>query len=293
MSDRSDQHVRGVLVVDKPQGVTSHDIVQRARKKLRQRRIGHAGTLDPMATGVLVIMVGEATKLGPYLTANDKSYRATVMFGSGTDTLDADGQIVAEGELPASWPAGLEAALEEERARTSQRPPIYSAIKVGGKSAHARVRAGEDVELAPRDVAVRSLELRGIDGPRVDLEMCVAKGYYVRSLARDLGERMDVPAHLCALRRTASGVFTLDDATKLEAPALLSLRDAATRALSGARLTAEGVTKAGHGGPMKRDHFSALPPASDAPSVWLGPDDEVVAIGTTGDPPKVLRGFST
>jgi len=215
----------GVLVIDKPPGVTSHDVVKRVRHALHTRRVGHAGTLDPMATGVLVVMVGEATKLAPFLTADDKSYEAMVQLGRATDTLDAEGATTAEGELPSWWhddeaaAVRLEAALEQERSRELQLPPVFSAIKVAGRSAHARVRAGEQVELEPRAVRVRTLQLLGRSAAQgsVRLRLAVGKGYYVRALARDLGEALETPAHLCELRRTASGAFELSDACSVDA----------------------------------------------------------------------------
>ena len=291
----------GVVVIDKPAGVTSHDVVQRVRKRLGERRVGHAGTLDPMATGILVVMVGEATKLAPFLTADDKAYEARVQLGRATDTLDAEGEVIAEDELPAWWAteqatSRIEAALEQERARREQAPPAYSAIKVDGKSAHARVRSGESVELAARPVAVRTLVLRERDATagQLDLVMTVAKGYYVRSLARDLGERLAIPSHLCALRRTRSGVFGLDDAVALEevdAEALLPLAEAAARSLPVARLTEAGVARARCGGPMQATDFETGP-AAEGPSAWLGPEGRLVAVGRLeGDRPAVTRGF--
>ena len=152
-----DQGPTGIVVVDKPPAMTSHDVVAVLRKRLATRKVGHAGTLDPMATGVLVVMVGEATKLGPYLTAEDKRYEAEVTFGVGTDSFDADGEVIAEAPLPEAWAtegeARLEEALRSEESRTQQLPPALSAIKVKGKSAHARVRAGEEVTLPPRPVS--------------------------------------------------------------------------------------------------------------------------------------------
>jgi tRNA pseudouridine55 synthase len=291
----------GVLVIDKPSGVTSHDVVQRVRKRLGEGRVGHAGTLDPMATGVLVVMVGEATKLAPFLTADDKSYRATVQLGRATDTLDAEGETTQSKPLPSWWTSNeardrVDAALEQERQRSEQAPPVYSAIKVDGRTAHARTRAGESVDLAPRPVAVRrlSLEALGVDAGTLELSMTVAKGYYVRALARDLGEQLGVPAHLCRLRRSASGVFEEEHAVALDAElkaALITPEDAAARAMSLARLTDSGTSRARHGGPMTPEDFVELPPL-DGTSAWLSPAGELVAIGRMdGDKPAVVRGF--
>ncbi|MCA9623097.1 MAG: tRNA pseudouridine(55) synthase TruB [Myxococcales bacterium] len=292
----------GVVVVDKPAGATSHDIVARARRAFGTRRVGHAGTLDPMATGVLVVMVGEGTKLAPFLTADDKTYAATVSLGRATDTLDAEGEETASAPLPAWWHDAAAAevrlgeALEAERARRLQAPPVYSAIKVGGRSAHARVRAGEEVDLAEREVVVRALELtrRDVERGELELRLDVGKGYYVRALARDLGERLGVPAHLVALRRLTSGAFGLADALPGDASPrdhLLTLEEAATRALAVARLTEAGVARARCGGPMKGEDFVEPPPAQGL-SAWLAPDGHLVAIGELREGrPAVRRGI--
>jgi tRNA pseudouridine55 synthase len=311
----------GVLVVDKPGGMTSHDVVQRLRRLLGTRRVGHAGTLDPMATGVLVALAGEATKLGAHLTLHDKRYVARVAFGRATDTLDAEGETTAAAEVPA-WlrdelRAGLTGRLGEalalELARTEQVPPAFSAIQVDGRRSYDRARAGEDVSLPPRAVAVHAIRLVGAaapdppEEPWADLDLHVGKGYYVRSLARDLGERLGVPAHLAALRRTASGPFTLDAAVRLDAggdalrAALIPTATAAALALPATTLTAEGVLRARRGQRLSPDDFASLPPPGEG--AWLGPDGRLVAFGITEragsatNPAEVprfvlLRGFS-
>ncbi len=316
---RSQLH--GVLVVDKPEGWTSHDVVGRARKLLGTRRIGHAGTLDPMATGVLVLLVGEATKLGPYLTADDKCYDARVSFGVATDTLDREGAPIARAEPPA-WlreelaaiargeaATRIEAALEQERARTLQKPPAWSAIKVDGRRSYARARAGEEVDLEERSVAVRSLLARSAapeaEAPSLDLSLSVSKGYYVRSLARDLGNALGVPAHLSLLRRTRSGSFSLDVAILLEQgahaleSALVPLVRAASLALPLARLTNEGALKARQGKRLHASDFEELA-SSAGPAAWLSAEGALVAIGTSEieEAPgerscfRILRGFA-
>ena len=299
---RKSSGLEGVLVVDKPPGVTSHDVVQRVRRRLREPRVGHAGTLDPMATGVLVVMVGEATKLARFLTADDKSYLAEVQLGRSTDTLDAEGETEREAPLPAWWTDAeaeerIAEALAAERERRLQEPPVYSAIKVDGRSAHARVRSGEAVALAERPVAVRTLalEARDVEGGRLTLNMTVSKGYYVRALARDLGERLGIPCHLSALRRTASGVFSVEEAVTVDddalAERLVAVAEAAARALPTARLTAEGTTRARHGGPMSAHDFERAPGGEGA-SAWLDPDGALVAIGRVLEGvPRVTRGF--
>lgn len=286
--------VNGVLVIDKPRGLTSHDVVARARRILKTREIGHAGTLDPMATGVLVLAVGEATKLVPYLTSEEKAYDAEITFGRATDTLDAEGETTAEGPVPADLTVRLEAALVAERSRTEQVPPAYSAIHADGERAHVRARRGEVVTLPPRAVRVIELVLTASTEHTASLGLRVTKGYYVRSLARDLGDRIGVPSHLSALRRTASGSFTLAGASALDAPDLathlLPLAEAAKRALPSATLSERGLVDARCGRPVRLEDFSAR---TDGPTAWLSPSGALVAIGQVdGEVARVLRGFA-
>lgn len=273
--------IGGVLVVDKPKGPTSHDIVARVRRTLKTREVGHAGTLDPMATGVLVVAVGEATKLVPWLTAHDKSYSATIRFGVATTTLDAEGTVVEERPFDL---ANLDHALDLERARTEQIPPAVSAIKIDGVAAHARTRRGEVVDLPPRPVVVHGLETTRVGTDEVDVTLTCGKGYYVRSLARDLAAAMGTVAHLTALRRTASGPFTLDDV----ADDLIPLTAAATRAVGSSLLTDEGAIRARHGKRLGKGDFVSSRPGVSA---WVH-GDELVAVGElVDDEGKVLRGF--
>jgi tRNA pseudouridine55 synthase len=283
----------GVLVVDKPRGPTSHDVVAKVRRALGTREVGHAGTLDPMATGVLVVLVGEATKLAPYLTADDKAYEARVRLGEGTDTLDAEGTVVATAPVPDDLEARLDAALEAERARTEQVPPAYSAVHAGGTRAHELARRGEVVELAPRPVAVRSLERAALRSPDVDLVLVVSKGYYVRSLARDLAARLSTVGHLVALRRTRSGAFGLEDAVAPTAPELAAhlvpIAQAAARALPVATLDARGELDARCGRRVRPEDRSAV---HAGPTAWLSADGSLVAIGVDEEGSgRVLRGF--
>lgn len=205
-----------MLRVDKPRGPTSHDLVSAARRALGQREVGHAGTLDPMATGVMVLMLGEATKLSAHLSADDKAYEATVAFGAETDSLDADGAVVARAPEGTPAPArdAIAAALDAMRGTFLQVPPVVSAIKVDGEAMHARVRRGEVVVPEAREVTLREAELlaAGDDPASCSLRLAVSKGFYVRSLARDLALALGTRGHLTALRRTRSGAFTLDGA---------------------------------------------------------------------------------
>jgi tRNA pseudouridine55 synthase len=226
--------IHGVLLFDKPIGPTSHDIVLEARRVFRTRRIGHAGTLDPMASGLLVILLGEATKLSSVLTLAEKEYVTTVRFGVGTSTLDALGPVTRRREVDSTFPdpSALAAALQSERERTLQVPPQVSAIKVDGKRGHERARAGEEFELDPRDVRVHELELLDRGPAEVRLRLVVSKGYYVRALARDLGISLGAPAHLSELRRTRSGPFSaLESSPVLTDCVPLPLAAAVTRSL--------------------------------------------------------------
>jgi tRNA pseudouridine55 synthase len=272
--------VHGVLVVDKPRGVTSHDVVMQVRRSRGTREVGHAGTLDPMATGVLVVLVGEGTKLAPYLTASDKEYEATLSLGMETDSLDADGREVKRVAVPEDWRDHLAAALLGERSRTSQVPPAISAVHVEGERAYARARRGETVTLEPRDVEVRSIELIG----ELRLRLVVSKGYYVRSLARDLALRLGTVGHLAELRRTRSGPFTL-----AHAGPLIPVAAAAALALPVVTLTALGREHAKVGKPVALTELSSAPRGAQA---WLDEAGELVAIGEIDEGVgRVRRGF--
>ncbi len=290
--------IHGVLIVDKRSGPTSHDVVSQARRLFGTRAVGHAGTLDPMASGVLVLLVGEATKLSSYLTLDDKEYRATIAFGRSTDTLDALGRTVDEATLDDGWltPDRLAAALAAEGTRQEQVPPDFSAISIDGKRAHRLARSGKPVLLAPRPVAVRRLDLVERSERELICDLQVSKGYYVRALARDLGAALGVPAHLRALERRASGPFRLDEALAWppdKPPPLLSLRDIAHRSLRPATLTDEGAARARLGQPLSADHFSALPHEA-AVVAWLDPAGRLVALGEPDDAGgyRVVRGFT-
>jgi tRNA pseudouridine55 synthase len=205
-------------VVDKPAGVTSAKVVAMARAKLRQKRVGHTGTLDPMATGVLALVVGEATKLAGFLLADDKTYEGELELGVATDTLDADGQVVAtdaDGAAAVTREA-LETAVAALCGPLAQIPPMYSALKRGGRPLHELARKGEHLELAAREVTVHEFVVLDFSPPRVRFRVACTKGTYVRALARDLGVALGCGAHLTALRRIRAGMFTLEDAISLE-----------------------------------------------------------------------------
>lgn len=206
----------GFLVVDKPPGMTSHDVVDAARKWLGTRRVGHLGTLDPQATGVLPLAVREATKLIPFLEQAQKSYKGVVRFGIETDTLDADGTVTRsyDGALPSK--EQVEAALEGFRGEIDQIPPMYSAVKKDGVPLHRLARKGEEVEREPKKVRVHRLELVRYEPTESELVVDCSPGTYVRVLAADLGEQLGCGAHLLCLRRLRSGPFDTSHAHTAE-----------------------------------------------------------------------------
>ncbi|WP_304458550.1 tRNA pseudouridine(55) synthase TruB [Alicyclobacillus sendaiensis] len=210
------QAVDGVLLIDKPEGMTSHDVVQGVRRKLGVRRVGHAGTLDPMATGLLMICVGRVTRLLEYLGQGDKEYSGTVVFGIGTDTDDAEGTVVAQASASDLDLAAVREAARQLTGEIRQRPPQYSAVHVDGRRAYHLARQGKKVEIPERTVRVESFTL---DDFRREGDVAVArfhvrcsKGTYVRALCRDLGQRLGVPAHMRSLRRLAIGSARVEDA---------------------------------------------------------------------------------
>ena len=206
----------GVLVIDKPADLTSHDVVAAARRALRERRIGHTGTLDPMATGVLPLACGRATRLVRFLTASDKDYEATVEFGRTTDSYDATGNETSRSDRRPEA-AAVEAAVASLTGSYLQRPPAYSAKKVGGQRAYALARRDETVELTPVPVTVSRATLVAFDGESARISLTSSAGFYVRSFAASLGDLVGTGACLASLRRTRSGDFTLADAMPLAA----------------------------------------------------------------------------
>ncbi len=290
----SDGPRHGVLPVDKPLGVTSHDVVATARRALGVRRIGHTGTLDPFASGLLLLCVGEATRLAEYLTGMDKTYEATALLGVATDSGDRDGAVMASTE---AWrgvsPEALEEALSGLRGTLSQVPPGLSAKKVDGVPAHRRVRRGEEVMLGPQTVTVHELTVTGFEPPDVRLRVRCSSGTYVRALARDLGAALGVGAHLTALRRTEVGPFTLEGAVtvaELEAEdrvdaALLSPARALSH-LPRVAVDAGGAADLAHGRTVP---VGGVGDAAVAAAVW---EHRLVAVGAVASgrfqPRKVL-----
>ena len=204
----------GLLLVDKPAGVTSHDVVEEARRVFGERRIGHTGTLDPFATGLLVLVVGKATRLTPYLDGEPKVYDATIRFGTETDTDDLTGNVTRRAETPP--PGSVEVGIRALTGAVKQRPPAYSAKKIGGRRAYALARGGAAPELAEVTVTVHEWVVRAWRGDELDVTISCSGGTYIRALARDLGRVAAGAAHLAALRRTRSGPFDVGDAIPLE-----------------------------------------------------------------------------
>ncbi len=207
--------MKGVVIVDKPAGITSHDAVDRVRKLLGERKAGHTGTLDPMATGVLAVCVGEATKIASFLTGDDKVYEATMRLGVRTDTQDMTGQVLTEQE-PRVTEADVKAVLAAFAGTITQVPPQYSAVKVRGKALYKWARKGIRVEPPAREVEIREILLQGIELPRVRFTVTCSKGTYIRTLCADMGDRLGCGAALEQLRRTRSGIFRLQDAVGLD-----------------------------------------------------------------------------
>jgi len=292
----TDRDVFGLLVVDKPVGPTSHDIVDQVRAKGGVRKVGHSGTLDPAASGVLVLCLGRATRLSEYLTASDKSYEALIRFGLETDTYDADGKTVSQsGRSPSR--AEVEAALAAYRGTFDQIPPAYSAVKRGGTKAYELARAGQSPELAPRQVTVSTLALVDYQPPDLRLSIRCSSGTYIRSLAYDLGRDVGTGAHLAGLRRTAVGAFDLGMAVspdELEAAlahgGLNKLVRSPAEALAGwpvVQLDGERLAKVRHGQKLPAESAEGMAMGLDA-SGQLVALLEAAADGTAWLPKKVL-----
>ncbi|MGZ6804450.1 MAG: tRNA pseudouridine(55) synthase TruB [Nocardioidaceae bacterium] len=270
----------GLVVVDKPGGMTSHDVVARVRRAAGTRKVGHAGTLDPMATGVLVLGVNRATRLLGHLTLSDKAYDATVRLGQRTVTDDAEGEVLATASAAHLTDEEIAAALGEFVGAIEQRPSAVSAIKVDGQRAYKRVRSGEQVDLPARPVTVHELTLGPVarDGDLVDVPISVrcSSGTYIRAIARDLGAALGVGGHLTRLRRTAVGPFTLADSTTLErlaeSFAMVGIDDVAARCFRTCQLDADQARDVGYGRRLELDLGAAGPVAV------LGPGREFLAL---------------
>ena len=226
------REMEGILLVDKPTDHTSHDVVARLRGKLRMKRVGHAGTLDPMATGLLIILVGKATRVSQYLMSLDKEYEGTIELGKVTDTQDAEGEVLETIPVPAFSEADILAAVKSFLGDQYQTPPMYSAVKIDGVPLYKSARRGEEVEREPRFIRVMSWEITRFALPRLDFRLRCTKGTYVRTLAHDLGRKLGCGAHLAALRRTASDKFHVSQALTLDQINALSLPEIEKRLIA-------------------------------------------------------------
>jgi len=262
----------GIVVVDKPAGMTSHDVVGRCRRIFGTRKVGHAGTLDPMATGVLVIGIERATKILGLITATSKSYAATIRLGRSTTTDDAEGEVLQDVSTAGIGDDAIAAGVAGLRGEISQRPSAVSAVKVDGKRAYQLVREGHDVQLAARTVRIDKLDVLEVrrDGPfiDVDVEVDCSSGTYIRALARDLGADLGVGGHLTALRRTRVGGYGLDHARTLEEladrPSLsYDLDEACLCAFPRRDITAEQAADASHGRPLPAAGIDGVHAATD------------------------------
>jgi len=256
-SRRSDSGLDGILLIDKPIGWTSHDVVAKARRITGQRRIGHTGTLDPMASGLLVLCLGRATRLVEYLTGHDKRYRGTITLGRNTTTDDAEGEVTLERPVPDIKDAALEAVLAGFQGAIQQRPPAFSALKVDGKRAYVLAREGADPALPPRPVTIHEITGAFTSATEIDLTVHCSAGTYIRSLARDMGEVLGCGGHLSALRRLSAGPFQSEDAFSLaqvdaaveagELEPLVLPADEGLLEFEAAILGSEGVAAVAHG----------------------------------------------
>ena len=305
--------MNGVLIINKPAGLTSHDVVARVRRFLKIKRVGHTGTLDPFATGVLVVLIGRATRIAQFLSNAEKEYEAVIRFGYATDTGDLTGQRletpaaqnITQGLVPTFGESEIESALQGLRGEIEQVPPMYSAKKVEGQKLYELARRGVAVERQAVKVTIHQLEALHLDGALLktnedgtcDLSMRVvcSAGTYIRALAETIGERLGIPAHLAALRRTRAGSFKLEDGITLDelkergetAQAFLISTDEALHELPFVHLTADEARRALHGVALTQRDGAAWP--EDQPVRMRDRSGQLVAIGFYDAARRVLR----
>jgi tRNA pseudouridine55 synthase len=277
----------GLLLVDKPLGPTSHDVVHRVRRASGERSIGHTGTLDPRATGLLALTCGRATRLSAFLTGCDKTYEATIQLGLSTTTDDVDGEPIGDAAAELPREADVLDAIDSFRGAFNQTPPVHSAKKIGGERAYALARRAEPVTLAPVAVVVREIRCVGFSAGALALRVSASAGFYVRALARDLGARLGCGAHLASLRRTSLGPFDLSGAVTLDEAERLG-RDVASRLLTPAealphlaavRVTDQGRRRVAHGNSVGPEHLGTDVPLPAGPRVRvLGPAGDLLAV---------------
>lgn len=281
--------MHGFLLIDKPSGVTSHDIVRRIRRKIHIRRVGHGGTLDPMATGLVPVAIGDATRLLEYLSDSDKGYSATLRLGVVTDSQDAEGKVVATGEWKDLSPEKIEATLNSMAGSIEQVPPMFSALKKNGVPLYKLARQGVDIERPPRRIEIRSMVMTDCDPPDVSFDVICSKGTYVRTLAHDIGQKMGCGAHLTALRRFRHGPYDLARAIELEKFESLSDQEVpgyliplldALPDLPLVRVETEAVKRLLNGVPPGREDVVDGPTVADGERVRLSDGERLLAVAT-------------
>ncbi|HEX5370465.1 MAG TPA: tRNA pseudouridine(55) synthase TruB [Dehalococcoidia bacterium] len=281
--------ISGILNVDKPAGWTSFDVVRFVRGRCGERRLGHAGTLDPAATGVLPLLLGQATRLTEYLVDTTKTYEATITLGVETDTYDAEGDVVARADAAGVTRDDIEVALAAFRGEIMQMPPLYSAIKRDGEALYKKARRGEDVVLEPRPVRVDELGIMRYDPPLIGLRIVCSKGFYVRSLAHDIGAALGVGGSLSALRRTRVGSFQVEGAVDID-----TLRDELTSGAWRDRLYAPDEVLLGRRAAILGDDNETrlrhgVAPVLGAGTLAAKPEELCRAYSASGDFLAVLR----
>jgi tRNA pseudouridine55 synthase len=245
----------GILIIDKPVDWTSHDVVGKLRKLLQTKRIGHTGTLDPFATGVLVMLIGKATRLAQFLDKDVKEYEAVIQFGFETDTGDLTGTETVKGTKDKVSAEEIEVALQDFRGEISQVPPMYSAKKVAGKKLYELARQGVEIERKPVNITIYNLVLLETDGKTAKIQVACSAGTYIRTLAEDIGRKLEICGHLVSLRRIRAGKFEISQAVKIEEAEiaqLISMNDAVSH-LFNLEISAEEVVDLGHGKKISRE----------------------------------------
>ncbi len=288
----------GILLVDKPIGCTSFDVIARLRRVLHVKRMGHTGTLDPFASGLLVVCVGQATKIVPFLEHQRKTYLATLRLGQATDTLDCEGICVAEDspdQLAACGVAQIEAVLPAFRGEIIQRPPAFSAIHIGGERAYAKARRGEAVELPERAVFIEQLEIDAVQLPEVIFRVTCSKGTYIRSLAVDIAQALGYHGHLTALRRLKSGAFSIEDALPLDAICADPSRAAFISMVDALREYPTIQVDPLQAHRLSIGRQDPMPQAPCGVCRVLGPEGQLIAMieGRGEAPIEILRGFAS
>lgn len=224
--------MNGILLIDKPAGITSHGVISKLRKKLGTKKIGHAGTLDPTATGLLIMCIGQATKISSYVTESEKKYETDIEFGKTTTTYDSEGEFVEIKDASKIKIQDIQKHIQTLLGEQKQKPPMYSAVKIGGKKLYEYARAEKEIEIPDRDVTIHSIEMTKFENPKATLSIHCSKGTYVRSIVHDLGQLLHVGAYVETIRRTQSGQFNISDALMLDDILLMNIEDIRQKMIS-------------------------------------------------------------